>query len=186
MIDFPGKEKDEKVMMVIHKHWTAIILHLFLYLVYFAIPIAAYFIVSQFLIAGISEFPYLPLIILVISLYYIFWWFGLLKGWIDYYLDAWIITDRRLIDMEQKGFFSHTVAELRLDKIQDVQVEIKGFIPSMFHFGTIKVQTAAAVQLFNLEDIPDPEKMRNLILDMQDKMARRPMVYENMETKKPA
>ncbi len=83
-------------------------------------------------------------------------------------MDAWIITNQRLIDIEQTGFFNNTVAELRLDKIQDLVVEIKGFFPSMMHYGTIRVQTASTVQLFALEDIPNPEEVRNVILRLQN------------------
>lgn len=183
---FPGIEKDEKVMAVIRKHFAAIALHIFLSIIYFFIPIVALFLISNFLISGLSELPYFPLIILGVTIYYLVWWLLFFKHIIDWYLDAWIITDQRLLDVEQKGFFQHTVSELRLDKIQDVTVEIKGFIPSIFHFGNIHAQTAAAVQRFTLEDIPEPEKVRNLILSLQDQVARKAVVYQEMPPQKSA
>lgn len=169
-MDFPGKEKNEKILLIARKHWAMVFGHLGLSLLYFLIPIVIYFLVDYFLIAGISEFPFFPLIVLGISLYYIFWNLFFFKGLIDYYFDVWVISDSRLIDIDQKGLFEHTSAELRLDKIQDIIVEIKGFLPTMFHFGTIKVQTAAQSQSFSLEEIPDPEKVKSLITSLQSKL----------------
>lgn len=173
MIDFPDKEKGEEIIIIARRHWALFWGHFFIYVIYFLIPIIVLILVSNFLISGLSEFTFFPLIILGISLYYIFWWFLFFKSWVDYYFDAWIITGRRLIDINQKGFFNHTVAELRLDKIQDITVEIKGFFPSIFNYGTIKVQTASDIQLFAVEEISKPEKIKNLILNLQEKMARK-------------
>jgi uncharacterized membrane protein YdbT with pleckstrin-like domain len=175
---FPGKEKDEQTILVVRRHFIAVILHIFLSLVYFLIPIVILFLVFTFLVAGLEELPHFPLIILGVTVYYLLWWLLFFKHIVDWYLDAWIITDRRLLDVEQRGFFSHTVSELRLDKIQDVTVEIKGFLPSIFHFGDIYAQTAAAVQRFTLEDIPSPEKVRNVVLQARDKAARKTIIFQ--------
>jgi len=168
--DFPGKEQDEKIVMIVRRHWTLFAGHIFMSIVYFSIPIVVYFLVSYFLVSGITEFQFFPAIVLLVSLYYSFWCLFLFKGFVDFYFDAWIITNTRLIDIDQKGFFDHTTAELRLDKIQDIVVEVKGFFPSIFHYGTIKAQTAAAVQLFSLEEIPDPDKIKNIIAELQSQI----------------
>jgi len=48
--------------------------------------------------------------------------------WTDYYLDIWIVTNMRVIDMEQKSLFHRQTSTFRLDKIQDVTVEINGIV----------------------------------------------------------
>lgn len=166
---FPGQEPNEEVAMIIRKHWVAVVGHIFIYFFAVLIPIAIHLILYYFFFIDIfTDFTFSPLFILVFSLYYIFWCLLFLKGWIDYYMDAWIITNQRLIDIEQTGFFHNTVAELRLDKIQDLVVEIKGFLPSMMRYGTIRVQTASNVQLFALKEIPNPEEVSNVILRLQN------------------
>lgn len=169
ILHFPGIEKDEKIILLARRHFFAVILHIILLIVYFSIPPAILFLAFTFLITGFEELPYFPLIVLGITIYYLIWWLLFFKDIIDWYLDAWIITDRRLLDVEQRGFFHHAVSELRLDKIQDVTVEIRGFFPSIFHFGDIHAQTAATVQRFILKDIPNPEQIRNVLLEAQEK-----------------
>ena len=40
----------------------------------------------------------------------------------------WIITNDRILDIEQHGLFARTVSELRLHRVQDVTAEIKALI----------------------------------------------------------
>ncbi|MEW6407858.1 MAG: PH domain-containing protein [Patescibacteria group bacterium] len=182
---FPGIEKDEKIILLVRRHFFAVILHIILSIVYFLIPPVVLFLALTFLITGFEELPYFSLIILGITIYYLIWWLLFFKDIFDWYLDAWIITDRRLLDVEQRGFFHHTVSELRLDKVQDVTVEIKGFFPSIFHFGNIYAQTAAAVQRFTLEDIPNPERVRNIVLEAQEKAGQKTVIYQGSLPQKP-
>jgi hypothetical protein len=46
-----------------------------------------------------------PLIGLSVSAYYLFAWLFFFFSFIDYYLDVWIITSERIIDIQQNGFF---------------------------------------------------------------------------------
>lgn len=161
--DFPGKESDEKVVALVRRHWIVISGDLLVHFIGLIIP-AGGLIVLYYFYPSIFETFFYPIVVLLLSLYYLFVCCSLFKKWVDYYYDVWIITDRRLIDVEQKGFFTHLVSELTLDKIQDVSIEIKGMIPSMFNFGNINVQTAAEVEKFSLEKIPAPNQVEALLL----------------------
>ncbi len=78
--------------------------------------------------------------------FYLLWltfiWILFFLAWTDHYLDVWIITDRRIIDIEQRGIFNREVSNLRLDRIQDITVSVKGFLPTLLSFGDLHVQTA--------------------------------------------
>ena len=89
--------------------------------------------------------------------------------WIDYYFDVWIVTERRIINIEQKGLFSRVVSELELEKIQDITTDVKGVIPTFLNFGDLHVQTAAEKERFLFRDIPDPYDVKNLIMNLQKK-----------------
>lgn len=81
----------------------------------------------------------------------------------NYYLDVLIITNRRVIDVEQIGLFSRDVAELHLDSIRDIHVEIKGFIPSLFNYGVLHIQTSAATPQFSMTNVRDPHRIQEAI-----------------------
>jgi hypothetical protein len=42
---------------------------------------------------------------------------------------------------------------------------IKGFLPSLFHFGDLRIQTAAEKGEFILEKIEDPEIVKQVIFE---------------------
>lgn len=103
---------------------------------------------------------------LVLSLAELYLWLFLFIHWLEYYLDIWIITDRRLINIDQRRLFSRVVSEVPLEKIQDCSSEVVGIVRTLFHFGDIDVQTAAEEKKFTFKNIPNPERHRGEILEL--------------------
>jgi uncharacterized membrane protein YdbT with pleckstrin-like domain len=83
--------------------------------------------------------------------------------WADYYLDTWIITSRRIIDVEQNGLFDRHIAEIPLSRVQDITIEVKGLIETLLHFGTIRIQTAGERDFF-IHDVPHLQELKDAIL----------------------
>lgn len=106
-------------------------------------------------------------LILIILFFYTFWllilWILIFMFWTDYYLDVWIITNKKLIDIEQKGIFSREISTLTLENVQDVTVEIKGFIQTWMNYGDVHVQTGAAEREFIMHGIANPHEMRRVL-----------------------
>jgi len=82
-------------------------------------------------------------------------------------LDYWIITNQKTIHAELKGIFSREIISVNHDKIQDITVEIQGFFPTLFHFGDLHIQTAGEFRELIFEEIPEPEKTKDIILVAQ-------------------
>ena len=133
-----------------------------------AIPVGLYyFFAAEFpgLLTGQISYP--GLLILGI-IYYLAVWEFFFTNFVDYYLDIWIITNDRLVDIRQDALFSRTVAELDLYKIQDITSEVKGIIPTIFSYGNVHIQTAGQEGKFNLLNIPDPHNLRRKIMDLAE------------------
>lgn len=81
-----------------------------------------------------------------------------------YYLNAWVLTSQRIINIKQRRFFSREVSSLFLSRVQDVTTDITGVLSSLLDIGDIKVQTAGEEEEFVMRGIPLPERMRDLIL----------------------
>ncbi len=64
-----------------------------------------------------------------------------LPSWIVWYYSVFILTNQRLIQITQKGFFHKSVVDLGLGKIQSTNYEIKGVQATLLGFGTIMIQT---------------------------------------------
>ena len=75
-----------------------------------------------------------PVIIFGLSVWILF---SIMTGfaiWTHYYLDLWIVTDRRIISVDQIHFFNRNVAIFRLERLQDIEYKIKGILPTFLNF----------------------------------------------------
>lgn len=93
--------------------------------------------------------------------------------WTDYYLDVWVITNKRIFDIEQRGMFNRSISVFLLSRIQDVTVETEGLIATLFKFGTVHVHTAGEHHAGSpadsgelvIEDADNPIMIKNIIMD---------------------
>lgn len=98
------------------------------------------------------------------SLYLLIVWILLFQDWIDYYLDAIILTNERIVHVEQKGVFNREVSQLALDRIQDVTIETKGILSTLFGYGTITIESAGEQENFIINNVPHVEQVQSTIL----------------------
>lgn len=169
--------KNEKIVFLIRHHWFIPLKIIIFYLFFGIIPPAGYFFINKFAPQFLDQFSQdLFKVILILSLgaYYLFIWLFFFHSWLDYYLDIWIITDKRIIDIDQRGLFSRVIAEHNLSRIQDVSSEIHGILPTLFHFGNVKVQTAGEEQLFIFENVPHPRELSREIHELVEKINHQP------------
>lgn len=89
------------------------------------------------------------------------------RVFIVYSFNIFIITNQRIIDIDQHGFFSRTVSETIYEKIQDVSFKIKGIMRTIFHYGDIIIQTAGSQANIELHGVKDPAKVQQAIIDIQ-------------------
>lgn len=92
------------------------------------------------------------------------------RTFIIYTFNVFVITNQRIIDIDQRGFFDRTVSETTYDKIQDVSFRIKGVSQTMFHYGSVIIQTASSNANIELNHIKDPEKVQQLIARINQDM----------------
>lgn len=100
------------------------------------------------------------------SVYYLGIWIFFFSQFMDYYLDISIVTNDRILDIEQKGLFGRSIAELDMTRIQDVHSEIKGIIPTLLNYGSVEIQTAASEKNFHFEQVPRPHLVRQRMLEL--------------------
>ena len=104
-------KQDEKVIMVLHRHWLVLSLILLRIIPLFFLPLLIWLVLSRF----ISNIETPELLVshsfwLFSSLWWLFLWGGLATLWVNYYLDYWIITNQRLISTYQNGLFRREVS----------------------------------------------------------------------------
>lgn len=127
---FPGQHEDEAIELVFHQHPLVmrkpLIIGLILVLIAVLPP----------LFWPLAGWVWKPL--LFVGIFIVAYWF---YAWIGWYYTVYIVTDERLIEVKQRGFFNRRVSEYGLDKIQNINYHIRGFQAVLFQFGDITAQT---------------------------------------------
>lgn len=92
--------------------------------------------------------------------------------WYRYHHDIWVITDQRLLDAFRRNWFHRQLASADLVDIEDVSVHRDGLLPTLFHYGDLRVQTAGEQSNFVLAGIPDPEHVLTVLDAVRDRARR--------------
>lgn len=170
---FPGQQKDEKIYMVLRQHWFYFLIKMVGWLIFVVILFVIDYFVPLFL-PGILQEPYLPYFLLFKNLYVIFLILGLFLVWTLYYLEVQIVTNERVVDITQPSIFRRFVSELHLSRIEDVTSEVTGVVATIFSYGNVYIQTAGSIERFTFNNIPHPEKVEKLIVDLSEHLIRVP------------
>lgn len=103
------------------------------------------------------------------ALFYLFLWLYFAILFIDYYLDLWVVTTMRILDIEQKGLFNREVAECFISKIEDMTVEIKGVLPTFMNYGDLYLKTASEKGELIFRQVANPNRIKNIVLEQHNK-----------------
>jgi hypothetical protein len=162
---FKEQHENEKVLKVLHRHWFNVFIQFLVIIFGVAAIFGSWALIVMFYpelsasVGGPQTLAFIETTALI------FIWFYAFLIWIDYYLDIWIITDERIVNIEQKGLFLREASDLQLTKIQDVTTNVTGLIPTMMNYGDVYVQTAGEIERFHLRQIPDPYAVKSLIME---------------------
>lgn len=84
-----------------------------------------------------------------------------------------LVTDRSLIQVMQRGLFNRKVSRLSMSNVEDVNAETKGFLATIFGYGTLNVETAGEMENFTFPYCPKPNYYADQIIEARQAYARR-------------
>jgi membrane protein YdbS with pleckstrin-like domain len=104
-------------------------------------------------------------------------WFLVILGvafqqFVFWYFNIYILTNKRVVDIDFYGLFHRKVSQCTLNSVQDVTYTKAGILHNFLDFGDIHLQTAGTEVHFDFISIPDPEGSQHLILDIVAKYKR--------------
>lgn len=164
-------EEGEKLIAEVRRHWFIIFSEgLILFLLAIG-PVVVYGLFKIFInidfdinIGGnlffFFAFIYLVFVLIIWVIFFV--------QWTNYYLDVWYLTDKRIIDIEQKGLFRREKISIRYDRIQDVTIEVSGMVATLAGYGDIHVQSAGIGREIILRSAASPDKIKKIITGLQN------------------
>lgn len=161
---FEGQDPGEKILLLLRAHpitnlpW--ITLAVFVFAVPFIVPIAAFYtgftltlIPQSFLVTGLI-INYL--LVLVITF----------EGFLGWFFNATLITNEKVVDIDFEHLLYKAVDLAPLSKIEETDSVTAGIIGTVFNFGNVSVQTAGAKVAIEMQNIPHPARVADMILDL--------------------
>ena len=164
----------EKIVLVLRRHWFIFFTRLSLNAILLLVPLPLFWFGNAYFKDFLSGAILFPLIVIFFTIYYLALWLIFYLAFIDLYLDVWIITNKRIINIEQFGLFSRSEAEHQLTVIQDVSTEVHGIFQTLLNFGDLTIQTAGESPKVTFKQIPEPYYAKKIISDMIDRMNKEP------------
>ena len=150
--DFDGQRDGEELLFVFRRHIIAMRKGFYLLLIPFAISAIPPLIWQTQLELFLLPIGGLLLGLILFSYHYLMLYFTL-----------YIVSDQRIRQITQRGFFGKDVVELRLSKIQNISYNVPGFSGEMFGFGTIVIQTFVGDLV--IHNVGHPDEVYNKLQD---------------------
>lgn len=79
-----------------------------------------------------------------------------------------VVTDKRVIDVDQKGYFDKVVTETSYKQIDEASYRVKGFFPTIFRYGVITLKLRGAAADIEFSNITKPARVHNIINDLMN------------------
>jgi len=166
----------EKIVLIVKRHWFLVFKKILFVILIAALPI----ILLTSLLGSINIEINFGVVLFFISLWLLIVWLGFFIVLTNYYLDMWVITNFRIVDVEQHTLFKREISEYRIENVQDVTVHVTGIFPTLLHFGKIDVQTAGEqASCFVIDYAISPNQIKNTIMQLKHDVAK--LEWENQE-----
>jgi len=160
---FRNQLPGETTVLVTRKHWFVLFFPMLILLFLAFMPFIIYFFISSASWYGIIS----SLFWFLVAAYFLILWSLAFYNIMIYLLNTVMVTDKRVIENKQEGFFRHTSNEVELDKIQDITVKVFGPFAEFLDFGDIEIQSAGAQPKFYFKQLPHPQKIKEAIMGLK-------------------
>ena len=170
MIGFyiPNRLEGEKIIFLVRAHSILLLAKILLWLAVAVLPLIFYYTLGDVIAGIIPAQIFRPILILFASIFYLYVWLFIFYIFVSYYLDVWIVTNERIINIEQNGLFERTLSEQKLFRVQDVTSQLSGFFAEIFDYGDVYIQTAGEKERFIFENVHNPTLICKKIINLAE------------------
>ena len=158
--------KPEQPILTLRAHPVVFITRGAMFALLFVVPFAAMALLPELTESLLASVVGGTAAVLLVSLYLLVVLLLGFNHFFNWFFDIWVVTNERIIDVDQEGVFSKKIGELELHKVQDVLAESHGILATMFGYGRIKVETAGSHTEFAFDGIPKPYNVAKHILEL--------------------
>ena len=162
---FPGQKSDEIIKIIIRKHWIIYLFFAFKFSMVLVLPLTIMIFLT---VSSIIPANYASIIWAFFLLYFLFGYLIIFIEWLNEELDTVIITDERIINVDQISFLHRSIAETSLAHLSDVRGRQKGIWADIFNYGLVEMQSGADQTISKIFYVAKPFKVAEKVLDLRN------------------
>lgn len=161
----------------VHRHWLFIAVRIVVVLILISLPVIVVPLLERLGVIAVSTLS-VPTLMTLWALWGLMAWTIFWQFWTTYYMDIWVVTNKRIIDIDYERLFDRSIHVLELTKVQDISTRVQGILGTLFKYGSVIVQTAGTQDQFIIDQIADPEHLRDVISEAMGAQERQPQKVE--------
>lgn len=168
---------NENIIAVIKKYFIAVLKDIFISILFFIVScVLFYFILKLENNEALKGVLFILFGILITASVILF-----IRTIYLWYHDSLIVTNQRIFDITQNGFFDRQVAEVTLSDIKSISYIKNGVFQTLLNFGDLKVEIQNDVAGLEIKNIKDPSDIQQLINDRKEKFVKTNSEKEKIE-----
>lgn len=146
-------KKDEEIIYAVRRYGLTFFWQFVLVIIFLVIPFLFIFWLFAHSWWGISLFILSLVISLSILIRTLFLWRK----------NILVLTNQRLVDFDQLGFFEEVVSDIPYDQVEDVHGRVKGICQTIFKYGNVNIQTGNGKVMVVVDRVKNPVSIQREI-----------------------
>jgi hypothetical protein len=157
--NFVSPKQDEEIVLVVRQHPWFFFVPILYIMSLIAICVVVY------LKAGAGPIISWTTVVSAVLSTYI-----LIRYWYIWYNQTYIITTDRIMAVDQRGWFTHSISEAVLENVLFINHVVKGPIKSMLDFGDVHIRASGVTEdELVFYNVANPYEIQQLIVSSQRK-----------------
>ncbi|PIU02115.1 hypothetical protein COT66_01885 [Candidatus Shapirobacteria bacterium CG09_land_8_20_14_0_10_49_15] len=158
-VNFETQERREKVVLLLRRHWlTNVPWALLVVLMLVAPAFFSFFPLNDFLPGKFHLVGLIGWYLLTTAVF--------LEKSLSWLFNVNLITDERIVDIDFPTLLYRHISSAKIDHIEDISVQVGGFVRSLFNYGDVLIQTAGTQPEICFEAVPQPARVVKILNEM--------------------
>lgn len=157
MLQLENMRNWEKILMVVKRHWIVFVM----LWIYFFLAI-----ITSIILYAILNFNALTHMLNIV--FWLIFSLFLYIEWLNHELDMYVVSNNRIIWIEQISFLNRAVSECNLWQVQEVNSKTSGLFANLLNYWTLSIQTAWNKTTLQMDFCPDSMQEARKILNVVD------------------
>lgn len=96
----------------------------------------------------------------------------ILESLLRWLFNIYIVTNRRIVDIDFHNLIYKEVSDTDLDRVQDVTYRMGGVVRTLFNYGDVLIQTAGAAPNFEFGAVPNPDEVAKTLQELRERAGK--------------